>query len=194
MSYVHDHEHDEECPYSISFSSEPFDVVHHEPDCPCFLAPPHHACDCCDEDEDSSDDGSSILSDCECENCELKAARCTMHSRSQRTAKGNGEVKKQFEALQISIKKFIEEESKKQADPNSTMDQVARQESNVKLLEAKLKSQELELCILRLNAKEITLNAQMLKDAMKLTTASFPHRLITESMKKNNENTRIVNI
>ncbi|PWN35582.1 uncharacterized protein FA14DRAFT_44265 [Meira miltonrushii] len=191
MSLLHDHDHGEECMYSFSV---PINVGHHEPDCPSYFAHPHMHCDCDDDDEESGDDGSSVLSDCECENCELKAANRIMRLHSNQTGKGNGQTKKQFEALQISIKKFIDEESKKQANQNSAMDQVARQESNVKLLEAKLKSQELELCILRLNAKEITFNSQMIKNAMRLSSAGFPHRPTTESMKKNEQDTRTVNV
>lgn len=175
--------------YSISV---PINVGHHEPNCPSYFAHPHMHCEC--DDEDSSEDGSSVLSDCECENCEFKAASRIMRLHSHKTGKGNGQAKKQFESLQISIKKFIEEESKKLSNPNSAMDQVARQESNVKLLEAKLKSQELELCILRLNAKEITFNSQMIKNAMRLSSAGFPHSLIAESMKKDEQDTRTVNV
>ena len=105
MSFLHDHDHDEECPYSITFSSAPFSVHHHEPDCPSYFDYSHMHCDYDDEEEDSSEvDGSSLLSDCECENCELKAESRIMRFHSHHTGKGSGQVKKRLKHCKYQLR------------------------------------------------------------------------------------------
>lgn len=197
MSFLHNHDHDDECSYPFTLTSVPIDVIDHDLDHPYFPAL-RMQCDCCvdddeDEDEMNSDNGSSVMSECQCESCRAKG-RYIKRSHIYQSGKDEGKMKKRFEALQASIKNFIEQESKKQTSVNSATDEITRQETNLKLLQAKVKSQELEVLILHLNAKEIKFNAQMIKNAMKVSWASIPSKSHVQPWKKNEEDIRTVHV